>query len=856
MRRAVWWETIKYGSEGGASGQPHTSYPTVPMCLFVGLSFQGILMFGQVKKLPAGEVKPLEETQTAKRKLKRWNGWNITHLGLHLDLRYTTIRLTNLITFDPSWGDLLSSNIKGIWVMFEHFIISLFTKQHTSLDITHSESSNTKCRDPSITAHVKELRDHLRVASGYNLRVPKNHGFTMGSAQRAGGDGVIVVRRIFGRVTVSSQMIRTLSSKAGQQTIRGSGVNIVSATPKDINIKAIANLKNLVLAYESIKSKPGNMTEGTSPETLDGISLDYLKVIQKDLRSGSFSFPPARRIQIPKPGKKETLPLTIASPRDKVVQKAMQLVMEPVFEKTFLDCSHGFRPKRGTKTAIQYVDAKFQSSYYIIEADFTKAFDSISHNKLMEYLRETITCEKVLGLIKSGLKAGYIELGNLHENLSEGTPQGSILSPLLCNIFLHKLDLYMEDIKTSFNVGTKKQKSKEYMSLVNKCKYMRNKGTDKTNPSLYQELQKKMLSTPSVVNNDSYTRINYVRYADDFIIGVEGSYQIAVAILEKIQSFINNQLGLKLNPDKTGIIKYSVRPVKFLGYIIMAPYLKGIEKPLETIRISNRNPKEEDSRLIARRKKIRIRFHMDFEKVLKRLETNYFIRKRVSHASHGKLIYRGTFRGNLINLDHADIIRYYNSVMRGIYNYYDFTLNISNLANVMWLLTESCALTLARKFKIKTLAKIFQKLGKDLGCDIELKSGENKRVSIFKPVDFTKKSIIATGAIGSKDPFAEIDKVWNAKFTRSNLFKACVVCGGTEGIEMHHVRKIRDLKNQNTNLDFFTRQMAAINRKQIPLCKPHHVGLHNNSWTEIERAAFRNAIKQRDKKSKGRLAKN
>jgi group II intron reverse transcriptase/maturase len=478
-------------------------------------------------------------------------------------------------------------------------------------------------------------------------------------------------------------MIRTLSSKAGQPTIRGSDVNIVSAEPKDINIKAIANLKNLVVAYELIKSKPGNMTEGANPETLDGLSLEQLKSTQKVLRSGSFKFPPARRIQIPKPGKKETRPLTIASPRDKIVQKAIQLVMEPVFEKIFLDCSHGFRPKRGTRTAIQYVDAKFQSCHYIIEADFSKAFDSISHDKLMDYLRETLTCEKTLGLIKSGLKAGYVELGDLHENLSEGTPQGSILSPLLCNIFLHKLDLYMEEIKILFNVGSKKQKSKEYMSIVNKCKYMRKKGTDKTNPELYQELQKKMLTIPSVINDESYVRIYYVRYADDFIIGVEGSYQIAVAVLEKVQNFINNQLGLKLNPDKTGITKYSVEPVKFLGYKVMAPHLKGIEKPLETIKINDKISKENDTKVIARRKKIRIRFHMDYEKVLKRLEANHFIRKRVSHIKHDKLVYRGTFRGNLINLEHADIIRYYNSVMRGIYNYYDFTLNISNLANVI-----------------------------------------------------------------------------------------------------------------------------------------------------------------------------
>lgn len=184
-------------------------------------------------------------------------------------------------------------------------------------------------------------------------------------------------------------------------TKRGSGVNNSSNLFDEVTIKKIANIKNIVSAYELIKSNPGNLTPGADKEkvTLDGISMAYLESIQKSMRAGTFEFKPARRIQIPKPGKEETRPLTIASPREKIVQKAILLILEQAYEKLFLDSSHGFRPKRGTRTAIRYIDAKFQSVHYIIEADFTQAFPSISHDKLMTIIKENIKCEKTLKLI-------------------------------------------------------------------------------------------------------------------------------------------------------------------------------------------------------------------------------------------------------------------------------------------------------------------------------------------------------------------------------------------------------------------------------------------------------------------------
>lgn len=271
--------------------------------------------------------------------------------------------------------------------------------------------------------------------------------------------------------------MRTLSSKAGSNATRGSEIKNTHDS-KDVNIKVISNYKNLVSAYELIKSNPGNMTEGGTKETLagDGINQKYLERVQTEIKAGRFKFNPARRIQIPKPGKNETRPLTIASPREKIVQKAILLILERLYEGIFLESSHGFRPAKGTHTAMKQLESCLQNVRYIIEADFSpsgreaKAFDSIQHKALMDIIKEEVECTKTLKLIESGLKAGYFELGELHTNLTTGTPQGSILSPLLCNIFLHKLDKFMEEIKEEFQKGTKRQRSIEN-TKQNKAKY-------------------------------------------------------------------------------------------------------------------------------------------------------------------------------------------------------------------------------------------------------------------------------------------------------------------------------------------------------------------------------------------------
>jgi group II intron reverse transcriptase/maturase len=832
-----------------------------------------------IKDQQAGKFKPYEETQTVKLLGKAVERVNSGTQGATADLFCPTSRITNLKRNDRHNGTIAESENRTITLLTP--ILSLvLVLPNESRRIATQSGIKIYARDLRQTARTGDFGitygnsqrtpviSHTRTNTGvfngayynnyfngrdYNvspIRVPNNTTKSgrlvnsIGGKRRlinSGDGGGIVQGAIPGSPPVSSWLAGSLVLKAGFSASRGSDtIKLQDHQKVKINIKNISNLKNLITAYELIKSNPGNMTPGPDGTTLDGTTMEYLIRVQEKLEAGTFKFSPARRVQIPKPGKKETRPLGIASPREKLVQKAMQLILEPYFEAIFKESSHGFRPNKSVRTAIKYLDSNFQSSHYIIEADFSKAFDTVNHALLMEKLKDHIQCEKTLALIKSSLKAGYVELNKPVLNPKVGTPQGSILSPLLCNVYLHSLDTFVEELKEEFERGSHRKNSPEYTSLQNKAKYWRKKGYDKARNKEYRLILNQLIATPSRPRDGSFIRIQYVRYADDFIVGIEGNYQVAQEILERIRKFVEEELLLKFNPDKTGITKYSTKHVKFLGYNLMAPHMRKAIKPLETITVNGRQ--------ITRRKKIRIRFNMDLKKVLNRLTSRKIIRLRTSHSNHKEKIYRGRFIGNLINLDHPDIIRYYNSVIRGIYNFYDFVNNRNNVLWVVWLIKESCALTLARKFKLRTMSKTFAKFGFNLAYVVNRGKEDEKKVAIIDPKDLAPGNLGKAGTTAS-DPLIAIEKVWNAKFTKTNLNQVCLICGNQAKVEMHHVRKIRDLKDRKSNLDFYTRQMAAINRKQIPLCKAHHTGLHNDSWTEQEKQIYIDKTSKRKKKA-------
>lgn len=267
------------------------------------------------------------------------------------------------------------------------------------------------------------------------------------------------------------------------------------------------------------------------------------------LKTGKFKFQPGRAVLIPKPGKTEKRMLVIAGPREKVVQKAIELVLSKYYEPLMHDASHGFRPNRGVQTAINRIEQDFQSSKFVIEGDLRKAFDSIPHDLLLMTLKKRIKCVKTLKLIENMLVTGYY-LNNSLVKSKVGVPQGSVLSPLLCNIYLSSLDSLLDEIKGKYNTEGRGLKNPEYNKLANRAKYLRTKDITDNSRKELKEIMKKLLRTPS--KSLDKVKISYIRYADDFIIGVEGPKSLALEIRERINAHLT-EMGMSLNMEKTHI---------------------------------------------------------------------------------------------------------------------------------------------------------------------------------------------------------------------------------------------------------------------------------------------------------------
>lgn len=327
--------------------------------------------------------------------------------------------------------------------------------------------------------------------------------------------------------------------------------------------KLLYNRELYLLAYAKLYSNNGAMTKGVTDETVDSMSLKKIDNIIAALRDEKYQWTAVKRVYIPKKSGKRR-PLGLPTWSDKLLQEVIRMILEAYFEPQFSEHSHGFRPNRGCHTALSEIQT-WKGTKWFIEGDISKYFDTIDHDVLMNILGKSFHDGRFLRLINNILKAGYMENWQYNKTMS-GTPQGGIVSPILANIYLNEFDNWIEEeMLSKYNVGKRKRANPEYSRMNARIAECYKNGDVETAKRL--KIQRREMSSVDT-HDDSYRRLRYVRYADDFILGFTGPKSEAEIIKSEIGKFLSDKLKLELSVEKTLITNAGTKAARFLNYEI------------------------------------------------------------------------------------------------------------------------------------------------------------------------------------------------------------------------------------------------------------------------------------------------
>jgi group II intron reverse transcriptase/maturase len=560
------------------------------------------------------------------------------------------------------------------------------------------------------------------------------------------------------------------------------------------------NIELWFLAYQNLAPKPGNMTAGVDGKTIDGAGFKLITDLIADLKASRYTPHPVRRTYIPKANGK-VRPLGIPSFQDKLMQTVVKLILEAIYEPTFSNQSHGFRPDRSCHTALEAIKKEMPGTRWWVEGDIKGFFDHVNHGTLLRILSKRITDKRFLHLINQLLKAGYVEDWRYHRTYS-GVPQGGNLSPVLANVYLNELDQAIERRITEFNKGKARKKNKEYHAVNVAVSVAKKKARATGDWTRHKALQKRMLSLqPSDQQDPNYRRLTYLRYADDFLLGVIGSKADAEGLKAWLEKYLKEELQLELSMEKT-LITNSKERIRFLGYDIQRWKGERIYRFRSTRGVKTQ-----------RTGTYKLKFLMPQDKTIAFAKT------------YGNTnTWYGKHRNSLLNLSELEILMIYNAELRGFLGYYALADNLTDAARrVLWIASGSFFHTLAGK-RQSTVSKVMKSMKRGVGKYVLTVKREGKETREYELVSSTRQ--LQRGVINYNRP----DQLPSVQMYKSRtelgkrlLAKECEWCGTHQGqMEVHHIRKLKDLKGKT----IWERQMIERRRKTMVLCVECHHELH------------------------------
>lgn len=637
------------------------------------------------------------------------------------------------------------------------------------------------------------------------------------------GDGVIVVllnrkKKEGSQEIIINKMTASVKSRGNPLLkIKVENYYPLHIQTRKISSKPLQDIESYKKAYDTIKTKPGNLIQTLEGKTLDSKRLTKLEKLRDSIIDWSFKFKPTRRIYIPK-ANGQIKPLGKPCAIDQIVQSVLKDLLEPKLEQIFHPKSFAFRPKKSLHLPLLEIQ-RMTGITWIIEGNICDYFDNIDHQILAKLIKDRINPDKtIMNLIWKFFRAGYLVFEKGNDNFLIEVPKGGILSPMLSNLYLTPFDEYLDILKNKFNklpisVRNPEYRKHEWAISNNRRKLARS--TIRT-PEEIIEIKKTIVkegvilrTLPSVIRTGS--KIHYVRYADDWIIGVTGPKSLAIEIRELVKEFLKKNLKLDLNMDKTKITHVGSNYAYFLGHYIK---VQTLTQHQTSRRRSSTTRESINIRKSTGKPKILVPKHILKERLIK----IGFANEKGFPKCCNKFIF----------LPDYEIINRYNLVLRDIMNFYNMAENRYYLNETIYILEYSLAHTLAAKHR-STISKIFKKYGHPIKCKVN-----NKIIEFDKPLSLTAEYLnnkyYRIDNVNAKVPFEMRDPFHSLKYDlrvyNSILNKPCIICDSNQDVEMHHLRPLVDTKDKGTLIKL----MSKIRRKVVPLCRPCHMKVHSGKY--------------------------